>query len=91
MKRELGAEHPSAGALNNLAVTLGSRQEYAEAEAMHREALAMDRKLVGTEHPKVAIGLGNLAATLTEQMGYERVLVFAGEPLPEGVEPVPAH
>ena len=41
-------------ALNNLANVLEWEDKLADAEAIQREALAMQRKLLGTEHPDVA-------------------------------------
>ena len=42
-----------AESLNNLAWC--SSKQTDEAETMHREALAMRRKLLGNEHPDVAL------------------------------------
>src|SRR5439155_370397 len=39
----------------------------AEAERMHREALAMRKKLLGNEHPDIAGSLYNLAGVFREQ------------------------
>ena len=39
----------------------GIRIELREAEKLFREALAMRRKLLGEEHPRVANSLNNLA------------------------------
>ena len=41
--------------------------EYEKAGAMHREALAMRRKLLGNEHPDVATSLHNMALVLDYQ------------------------
>ena len=38
-----------------------------EAETTQRQALAMQRKLLGEEHPEVAISLNNLALVLRDQ------------------------
>jgi hypothetical protein len=40
-----------AGSLNNLAIVLREKADYAGAEALYRETLAMRRKIFGTEHP----------------------------------------
>ncbi len=72
MRRKLlGAEHPDvASSLNNLALLLDAKGDYAGAEPLYREALAMRRKLLGAEHPKVAASLNNLAALLHESGDY---------------------
>ena len=53
--------------LDNLADVLQAQGKLAEAETMYREALAMRRKLLGNEHPDVAISLINLADVLRKQ------------------------
>jgi hypothetical protein len=47
-----------------LAGTLQDRGSFAEAETMYREALAMRKKRLGTEHPDVTMSLNNLADVL---------------------------
>ena len=42
-------------------------QKLADAENTYREALAMEKKLLGGEHPSVAVTLGNLALVLQAQ------------------------
>jgi hypothetical protein len=54
-----------AGSLNNLGMVLEKQGKLPEAEAMHREALEMGRKLLGSEHPDVAICLGNLSSVVS--------------------------
>ena len=64
-RRLLGNEHADvAKSLNNLAIVLYEKGDFAEAEALHREALAMRRRLLGNEHPDVATSLNNLANML---------------------------
>ena len=46
-----------------------------EAESLYREALAIDRKAYGNEHPDVAIDLNNLAGLCRAQV---RVDLFSG-------------
>jgi tetratricopeptide (TPR) repeat protein len=43
------------------------QRKLVEAEDIHREALAMRRKLLGQEHPLVAISLFNLADVLCDE------------------------
>jgi len=72
MEREvLGDEHPQVAiCLNNLAQLLFSQGDYAGAEPITREALAMWVKLHGGEHPYVGMGLNNLAHILLAQGDY---------------------
>jgi tetratricopeptide (TPR) repeat protein len=69
MKRKLyGNEHPLvAASLYELASVLPKRGNLAEAEVMHREALAMKQKLLGNEHPTVATSLYALANVLQDR------------------------
>ncbi len=50
--------------LNNLANILRTKGQLDEAEKLLRESLAIDRKLLGNEHPVVALELNNLAVVL---------------------------
>jgi CHAT domain-containing protein/tetratricopeptide (TPR) repeat protein len=67
----LGEEHPHvATSLNNLGRLLLAQGNYAGAEPLLREALAMRSKLLGEEHPDVAASRGNLGALLAAQEDY---------------------
>ncbi|MCZ6847497.1 MAG: tetratricopeptide repeat protein, partial [Alphaproteobacteria bacterium] len=58
-------EHPDVVAsLNNLAGLYGAQGKYAEAEPLHKRALAIYEKALGPEHPDVARVLKNYAALL---------------------------
>jgi serine/threonine protein kinase len=46
--------------LNDLAVNQVRMENYAAAESLHREALTVQRRLLGDEHPEVLITLENL-------------------------------
>ncbi|MGH1578276.1 tetratricopeptide repeat protein, partial [Planktotalea sp.] len=46
-----------ATALNDHALTLGAQGHYEQAEGLYREALLIDEKTIGTEHPNYAIRL----------------------------------
>jgi hypothetical protein len=66
-KKLLGEEHPHVAlSLNNLALVLDDQGKYADAEAISREALAMQKKLLGEGHPQVALYLNNLAEVLAK-------------------------
>ena len=69
--KALGEDHPdTADSYNNLAATLGDQGKYAEAEAMHRRALAIRLKALGEDHPDTATSYNNLAVTLGSQGKY---------------------
>jgi len=55
---------PSARLFNQAGVLLLAKARYAEAEPLMRRALEIDEASFGNEHPKVAIGLNNLARLL---------------------------
>jgi len=56
--------------------------KYDEAEPLYREALAIDKKIYGDEHPEVATDLNNLALLLKSQVSQGSLFVF---PLPNAV------
>jgi CHAT domain-containing protein len=74
MRRRLYPEqdHPDvANSLNNLAEALRKQEKYADAETLHREALAMRRRLYGKQHhPYLAGSLNNLGIVLQAQGKY---------------------
>ena len=71
MLKALGEDHPdTATSYNNLASTLRAQGKYAEAEAMHRRALAIKLKALGEDHPSTATSYNNLAETLGAQGKY---------------------
>jgi hypothetical protein len=49
--------------------------KYDEAEPLHREALAVDKKIYGDEHPDVATDLNNLAAMLKSQVSIKIIQI----------------
>jgi tetratricopeptide (TPR) repeat protein len=55
---------PLAHLLNQMFTYLYARADYAQAEPLMRRALAIDETSFGTDHPKVAIRLNNLAQLL---------------------------
>ena len=70
-RKLLGTEHPHlAAGLNNLAELLKDKGDYAGAESLHREALAMYRTSLGPEHPDVAMSMNNLAVLLRTRGDY---------------------
>ena len=53
-----------ATSLNNLALLYDAQGKYAEAEPLHKRALAIWEKALGPDHPNVATSLRNYAALL---------------------------
>ncbi len=61
----LGPDHPAfATDLNNLALLYYDQGKYAQAEPLHRRALAIRETALGPEHPQVATSLENYADLL---------------------------
>ena len=61
----MGPDHPGlATDLNNLALLYHTQGKYAEAELLHKRALAILEKSLGPDHPDVATSLENYAALL---------------------------
>src|SRR5262249_60403379 len=64
----LGPDHPTVATVpNNLAHLLEGTNRLAEAEPLHRRALAINEKSLGPEHPDVATDLNYLAMLLAER------------------------
>jgi tetratricopeptide (TPR) repeat protein len=68
--RKEGTQEQIATALNEHAITLQAQGRVAEAEALYREALEIDRKTIGEAHPGYAIDLNNLAGVVQAQGRY---------------------
>ena len=69
MERELrGADpHPRlADVLNDLGLLRDRNGDYGAAENLFREAIAMNRRLLGAKHPEIAVGLNNLAGAIAD-------------------------
>jgi tetratricopeptide (TPR) repeat protein len=56
-----------ARCLNNLATVVAARGRLAEAEDLFREAIAIKRRTLGSDHPEVANSLSGLASALLGQ------------------------
>ncbi|MBQ9578460.1 MAG: tetratricopeptide repeat protein, partial [Ottowia sp.] len=70
-ERTLGPEHPVvAVTLNNLGAEYRKQARYAEAEQLHKRALAIWEKQFGAEDTFVAIELNNLATLYDDQARY---------------------
>ena len=69
--------------LNNLAMLLYSQAKYEEAEALYRQAMDIDIRALGRDHPGVATDLNNLAGLLkatgrtaeAKKMGLEALAI----------------
>jgi hypothetical protein len=57
--------------MNNLAQVLGNQGKYEEAEAMHRQTLAMPEKVLGKEHPDTLTSVYCFAHLLANQYQHE--------------------
>lgn len=66
-RRTLGPSRELAQSLNDLGVARGQRAELDAARAALEEALAMRRKVLGDEHPEVAVSHSELGRTLFDQ------------------------
>ena len=67
----LGREHPDTlTCLNNLAVLLNNKGDYAAAEPLCRRALEGFERLLGPEHPETLTFLNNLARLLERKGDY---------------------
>jgi tetratricopeptide (TPR) repeat protein len=58
-------------AANNLATSLWKQGRHSEAEAMHRELLAVLKRVLGAEHPNTLAIASNLASSLWSQGRHE--------------------
>ena len=93
MQRSLwGAEpYPDyAAAVNDLGLMLRDQGDYEQSERLLREALAMERRLVGDKHRDLAVALNNLALVLwrkgdlaTAESTYRQALAMQRELLGE--------
>jgi tetratricopeptide (TPR) repeat protein len=70
VKRALQVSPDAPGLIGNLALSLMMAGDYAGAEPLARQALAINEKALGPDHPDVAISLNNLAALLYAKGDY---------------------
>ena len=56
--------------MNNVAFTLEKERRNAEAEKIYRQALDIQRRVVGPEHPDTLLTMDNLNNTVAEQGRY---------------------
>ena len=81
-RKALGDQHPNvSSALSNLGLVVADRGNYAEAETLFREALAVRRKAMGQSHASLAVPLNNLAYPLREQGKYDEAVAALEEAL----------
>ena len=84
MKRILYADaaHPEiAMGLNNIAFSLHGEGQYGEAELLFREAIEMNRKLLGNDHPDIAMALNNLAFVIRQKGDLQAAISMSRESL----------
>jgi tetratricopeptide (TPR) repeat protein len=72
LQTELGLETDLATSLNNLAELYKSQGKYEKAEPLYLQALELDIRLLGDNHPDVATSLNNLANLYKSQGKYEQ-------------------
>jgi tetratricopeptide (TPR) repeat protein len=78
----LGQNHPDVSTpLNNLALIAGDRGDFAAAEALSRESLAIGRRKLGDNHPDIAAKLSNLSRPLMERGKLEEAAAALEEAL----------
>jgi len=71
-RRLLGSDDARiATSVNNVAVVLGERGNWAAAEPLHREALEIMRRIRGQEHIEVAAAMRTLATVLESQNKFD--------------------
>jgi len=78
-----GQEGHRARLASSLGLVLAAKGDQAAAREQHELALAIQERLLGSDHPRVAMSLGNLANALAEQgmyaearQHYERALTI---------------
>ena len=74
-------EKQIAAQINNLALLLSKKGEDNRAIELHLEALAIDRKIYGDEHPEVATDLNNIALILGKTGNYPGAISLQREAL----------
>ena len=78
-EQALGPEHPHvAQSHNNLGNVIRAQGKYAEAEAEHRQALALREKALGPEHPDVATSHNDLGIIFADQGKTREALLRFG-------------
>ena len=76
----LGKDHPdTVMSLTNLGLSLCQQGKYAEAEALHRQALQLQEEVLGKDHPDTLMSMGNLAGSLRQQGKYAEAEALARE------------
>lgn len=84
MKRVLYSDeaHPEiAMGLNNVAYTLHAEGRYGDAEILYREAIDMNRTLLGEDHPDIAMALNNLAFVIRQKGDLNAAIVMSRDSL----------
>ncbi|KFY28121.1 hypothetical protein V491_00628 [Pseudogymnoascus sp. VKM F-3775] len=67
----LGKGHPDTlMSMNNLAIALEKHGKFAEAEAMHRQALQLRETVLGKDHPDTLASMNSVAELLCLQGKY---------------------
>jgi hypothetical protein len=83
----LGAEHPDTlRIMNNLASTLWAQGDYASAQSLQEEVLAVSRRVLGSEHPDTLRIINNLAVTLFQLVEVTKARELVAEALSIAIE-----
>jgi hypothetical protein len=85
----LGTDHPETLiSMGELAETLDDMHHYPEAEALYREALAVQLRVLGPDHPGIALTRYNLACNLALTGHRDESLALLRESVDHGFNPV---
>ena len=67
----LGPEHPDTlVSMNNLADAYSNQGKYAQTEALYRQILEINRRVLGAEHPCTLLSMNDVADALNAQGKY---------------------
>jgi serine/threonine-protein kinase len=71
-----GDDEHRAQLASSLGLVLAGQGDFAAAREHHERALAIQERLLGADHPRVAMSLGNLANAYAEQGIYDEARAF---------------
>jgi hypothetical protein len=70
-----------SAAANNLGISLNAQCKYGEAETMYRETLAVQQRVLGSEHPDTLFMANNVGISLNAQGKYDKAETIYRETL----------
>ena len=71
----------------NLVLVLASEHRYDEAEAMDRGALAIQRRVLGPQHPDTAASIYNLGCVMAQRGNKDEALSLLRQAVDNGLPP----